>query len=287
MNTVITKYVKQVDLGSWSEFKSKVDSFMLEWIYRGQAKASWMLESSLERSPSLLEFRHDIELVLIAEYRRAIQSFDDGPDIPTTTLEWLALLQHYRTPTRLIDFSESPYVAAYFAFLEEHDEQEEPVAIWCVDRVAYYQAAIYFLEDKIGIKKLHSRTCLFSSEVFDELFSQTDVNCVMPFDLAYANKRQLIQQAVFLVAMNPNKPLAEQMEFLDYQESPIMTKLTIPRCDRCVALRDLMKMNITHASLFPGIDGFSRSLNLKYSTLASFGDVAEWHAQLERDGFAT
>ncbi len=41
MDTTFTKkYVKQIDLKSWSEFKLKIDSFKLEWIYRGQANAS-------------------------------------------------------------------------------------------------------------------------------------------------------------------------------------------------------------------------------------------------------
>jgi len=41
MDTTFTKkYVKQIDLKSWSEFKSKIDSFRLEWIYRGQVYRS-------------------------------------------------------------------------------------------------------------------------------------------------------------------------------------------------------------------------------------------------------
>jgi len=285
MNIAITKYVRQLDLGSWSDFKSKVDSFQLEWIYRGQAKASWTLASSLERSSSLLELDHDIERVLIAEYRRAIRSFDDCAREPETTLEWLALLQHHGTPTRLIDFTKSPYVAAYFAFQEEDHDQAEPVAIWCVNRIRFYQAAVYFLKDKFDIAKWGSRGYLYSAEAFEALFPHTDMDCVMPFDVAHANQRQLIQQGVFLAAMNSDKTLAEQLRFLEYQDIPVMTKLTIPRQDRSVALRDLMRMNITHGTLFPGIDGFSRALHLKYTTLATIGDVAQWSKELKNDGF--
>lgn len=287
MKKTLTKYVRQVDLRSWSEFKSKVDSFQLEWIYRGQARASWTLASSLERSPSLLDLNPEIENAFIAEYRKAIGSFRDCSEVPETTLEWLALLQHHGTPTRLIDFSLSPYVAAYFAFQEEHNDPSEPVAIWCVNRIRFYQAALYYLESKFDTVKWITRNYLYSTTAFEILFPERDVDCVMPFDLGRANQRQLAQQAVFLAAMNPHKTLTEQLKFLDYQGKPIMTKLTIPRRDRSGALRDLMKMNITHATLFPGIDGFSRSLNLKYSTLATFGDVAQWQEELRKDGFVT
>lgn len=113
MDTTFTeKYVKQIDLKSWSEFKLKVDSFKLEWFYRGQANASWKLASSLERHPSLLNIIdvENVEIELIDEYRKAIRSFLDFKGTPKTTLEWLSLLQHHGTPTRLIDFTESPYI---------------------------------------------------------------------------------------------------------------------------------------------------------------------------------
>jgi len=291
MDTNFTKkYIKQIDLKSWSEFKSKIDSFKLEWIYRGQADASWELASSLERS-SLLEIDHEIEVVFIAEYRKAIRSFPDCHEIPKTTLEWLSLLQHHGTPTRLIDFTESPYIAAYFAFQEEVSEMSEAVAIWCVNRISFYQAALYYLRDMKERTEIITgcKEHLFTESDFEKLFVRgqkgSDIDCVMPFDLANANQRQLIQQSMFVAAMNPQKRFVDQLSFLDYQKKPIMTKLTIPRKERNVALRDLIKMNITHATLFPGIDGFARALNLKYSTLATFGEMGKWIQELKRDGF--
>lgn len=129
------------------------------------------------------------------------------------------------------------------------------------------------------------RTYLFSDEAFEKLFPHTDLDFIMPFRLGRSNQRQLMQQAVFLVPMNPYKAFSDQLAFLDYQERPVMTKLTIPRQDRKAALRDLIKMNISHATLFPGIDGFSRALNLEYSTLATIGEIGQWFTELEKDGF--
>jgi hypothetical protein len=86
--------------------------------------------------------------------------------------------------------------------------------------------------------------------------------------------------------MNPQRRFVDQLSFLDYQEKPIMTKLTIPSKERKVALRDLIKMNITHATLFPGIDGFARALNLKYSTLATLREMGKWYRNLKDDGFS-
>lgn len=289
METGLANYVKQINLDSWAAFKSRVHSFKLEWIYRGQADASWGLSSSLERS-SLFEIDHDVERALIEEYRKAIRSFPDFREMPSTNLEWLALLQHHGTPTRLVDFTESPYIAAYFAFQEERCKDSKAVAIWCVNRVRFFQAAIYYLkgvhpEDPPPHRQRGRNPYLFSEVTFDLLFDHDDLDCVMPFDLSPANQRQLIQQSVFLAAMTSQKRLAEQLSFLDYQEKPIMTKLTIPSKERNVALRDLERMNITHATLFPGLDGFARALNLKYTTLARIEEIGKWIQHLSRDGF--
>jgi len=283
--TLMDKYVKQVDLGSWSEFKSKIDSFRLEWIYRGQANSAWGLSASLERS-SLLEIDHEVEIALISEYKKAIRSFHDYKGNPESTLEWLSLLQHYGTPTRLIDFTTSPYIAAYFAFQDESCKMADSVSVWCVNIIRFYQAALYFLDkqnERIDVKAGSDRY-LFNELDFEILFRR-DIDCIMPFDHSGANQRQLIQQSVFVAAMNPQKRFADQLAFLDYQEMPIMTKLTIPSKERKVALRDLIRMNITHATLFPGIDGFARALNLKFSTLATIGETGRWIKELKRDGF--
>ena len=285
-NSTFTEYVQQLDLKSWPDFKSKVDSFKLEWIYRGQATASWELSSSLERS-SMAKMEHDVEAVFIAEYRKAIRSFPDYSGTPEATLEWLSLLQHHGTPTRLIDFTHSPYIAAYFAFQEETSNKSEPVAIWCVNRIRFYQAALYYLKKDFEVSAYVDRRYLFSESTFEELFRWAGLDCVMPFDPTNPNQRQLIQQSVFVATMNPEKRFVDQLTFLEYQEKPVMTKLTIPRSERKIALRDLMKMNITHATLFPGIDGFARSLNLKYSTLATLGEIGGWIQDLKRDGFVT
>jgi len=262
-----------------------VDSFKLQWIYRGQACSEWELASSLERSPFLLGIDPAIETTLVAEYRRVFPSMAGSHQQPNSTLEWLAFLQHHGTPTRLIDFTRSPYIAAYFAFQEEHDEEDGRVAIWCLDKIRFYQAAIYLLKEEFGIAMWNKRNYFFTSDAFEDLFDH-EVACVMPFELPRLNERQLGQQAVFLAAMSPGTPLAGQLSFLDRQKKPIMNKVTIPRSERKTALRDLMKMNVTHATLFPGFDGFSRSLYLRYSTLAKVGETAEWIKELGMDGFA-
>src|SRR5262245_24343267 len=108
-------------------------SFLLSlesrYVFRGMRSAEWDLVTSLDRTAI---YRHtDAEAVLINSFRRSLPaSLDDAP--PAHDLvSWLALMRHYGLPSRLLDCTESPSVAAYFAV--------EPApggdfAIWALDK---------------------------------------------------------------------------------------------------------------------------------------------------------
>ena len=90
------------------------------WVFRGQRNATWKLTSSYERARKRLGlFKLNEQLSRISEYTE-LEEFKRNashllPREPSCQLEWLALMQHYGAPTRLLDFSESPFVALYFA----------------------------------------------------------------------------------------------------------------------------------------------------------------------------
>ena len=88
------------------------------WHFRG-ALDNWILETALERTARNwrvpMQEIPQIEKALIREFMRAYP-----PDANTTapdnndTLAWLSLMQHRGAPTRLLDWSYSPFVAAFF-----------------------------------------------------------------------------------------------------------------------------------------------------------------------------
>lgn len=265
-------YYKEISLSTWAEFKKKAEEPRPQWIFRGQSNANWDLQTTLERS-TVVSDSFDFEDELVNEFKRGAKFYLKEEQQPTTLLEWFSMIQHFGAPSRLLDFTKSPYVAAYFAF-EQASLEAENVAIWIVDKIYLYQKAVYFFEGKIS--NINSNHYAFKDETFEEVFEKSkegDFNCLFPVEPRNVNQRYHLQQSIFLCQGNPYESLMNQLDFIgDIQQKTIM-KVTIPTIEKNNAIRDLIKMNISAASLFPGLDGFAKSLISKYSNLLTLGDL--------------
>jgi len=58
--------------------------------------------------------RKGIEAEFVAEFQRGARNYLNKDELPEYLIEWLALMQHHGAPTRLLDFSRSPFIAAFF-----------------------------------------------------------------------------------------------------------------------------------------------------------------------------
>lgn len=274
----------------WGDFKSFIDHAKLEWSYRGQGSSEWPISSSLERCSfeGPIERIASVEHQILEEFKRAAQHYLRKKFLPKTLTEWLALIQHHGSPTRLIDFTRSPYVAAYFAF-EQPEPNVEFVSIWIVNMVAFYQRSIYYLEAK-GVEQQKLRPpfstepYVFEDKLLQEIFDRQRLDCVIPLATYAMNQRYLLQQSVFLSPCNPDKPFMEQLEFIDQSLKNAIIKINLPVSFRNEALRDLTRMNITRVSLFPGLDGFAKSLNMQYSTFTTTSEEGEALEYLRKQG---
>jgi hypothetical protein len=123
---------------SWQDLvKTLATQEMLGWIYRGLPNYVYPPVSKLERTlesagvPPGGEWR-DAENRAIGFFkRRARQLLAATPD-DGDLLGWLSLMQHYGAPTRLIDWTGSPFVACYFAY-ERPDPKKTDAALWMLN----------------------------------------------------------------------------------------------------------------------------------------------------------
>src|SRR5216117_2882510 len=145
---------KVIRLESWEEYLSIIsDSPYQHWAFRGQRDASAPLFSALSRY--FISFHVDPRAwpeqekrILRIFKRKAIHFLDDVP-AQDDDFEWLALMQDHGAPTRLLDFTWSPYVAAFFAL---HNTTEEGV-IWACNPAELEKVKHFPLETRDGFRK--------------------------------------------------------------------------------------------------------------------------------------
>lgn len=98
-------------------------------LFRGQMEKSWDLLPGLARPkyfrPEILQFENNI----LSEFKRRAIPFLPKTFNSSSEWEWLALAQHYKLPTRLLDWTENPLVALFFAFEFVKDNNEDR-AVW-------------------------------------------------------------------------------------------------------------------------------------------------------------
>ncbi len=121
--------------GDWDDFLQKVEALPRNMFYRGHSDHDHRLISSFDRaveaSQALQRDRWMYEAAILREFmRRAHHYVLDTPD-RNDRLEWLALMRHFGAPTRLVDFTYSHYIAAYFAF---SNLGTKPRAVWAIDQ---------------------------------------------------------------------------------------------------------------------------------------------------------
>ena len=123
-----------------------------KWLFRGQSDAGWPITSSLERMNRIAcDHLRDSERVFRATERIAIEEFKRQAHALVengnlSNLEWTMLMRHHGVPTRLVDFTEVPLFALFFAI---EDDSSKDFAVWAVARD---EMKDWYAQSRIGTK---------------------------------------------------------------------------------------------------------------------------------------
>jgi hypothetical protein len=168
-------------------------------------------------------------------------------------------MQHHGAPTRLLDWTYSPYVALFFAL--EFASVEGTPGVFVADVDWLTSAASNSAPLEIGGALLEYLKTFTQprDESFERLFLQNRGRYVAPVNPYLLNERLTIQRGIFLAPGQVDVSFEENLVAMEGALEGIRL-FTIPRREREPLLRALYAMNITAATLFPGLDGFSRSL---------------------------
>lgn len=231
----------EIDVSSWEDFKAFLSAIPQDrYIFRGQSHNAWRLRTSFHRAG-----RADLHRYLLSDVRAAMNAL--APQLkrtfatsnPDEHAAFLHLLQHHGYPTPLLDWSRSPFVAAYFAFATRRANQSAPVRIHIFDTQAW---------------ELHHPRSNFITHVGPTV----SILAAMPI----GNPRSRPQQSLS-TATN-----VDDLEgYIERRENEVGTNflmtVDLPYSERARALRDLRTMNITAESLFPGLEGTLQALAIE------------------------
>jgi len=195
---------KVIQPNSWDDMRHLILQMTGQWAFRGQTKESWGLSTTLERAmftgehSEKKDLNGEKEKIILWEFKRRAHHY--LPSVPSDTqhLEWLALLQHYGGVTRLLDYSYSFYVAAFFA-VEKLDPNED-AAIWAinlkiVNRV--FKEKMKFSNEYLTKEDINHK---YNNELNRLIWKNDNESLVFPVEPDRMNERLAIQQGLFFVS---------------------------------------------------------------------------------------
>lgn len=176
------------------------------FFYRGHASAKWRLESSLERVLGTRwndELARKFEDVSLLRFQSKFHLYDRENTKPDSKLAWLALMQHYGVPTRLLDFTESPFVALYFSLEAFNLNSKDDLAVFAIDYRALMDQSISVLIAKDSAFR-ETRQTLYDKQdkVFDEIVDRFSYDIAWTAEPKQLNARLDRQAGSFLVSGN-------------------------------------------------------------------------------------
>ncbi len=249
------RYRRQLESGDIYEKTVRI-------LFRGQADATWKLQTTLERktnadfdvSKYLLYASHavnEIESFTGAkwnvpdwpEVEREIEEKSDPFRVPMPMYDFLVYLRHHGYASPLLDWTESPYIAAYFAYLTS---QEKNPAVYC-----------YIETPELGKGGVGG---------------QPMITVKGPY--VSTHKRHFAQKAWYTIATCWTYQQKKHV-FCSHQEvfsrgsegQDVLVKIVLPALDRKKALKKLNDYNINHFTLFQSEDALVKALESKHFDL--------------------
>jgi len=233
--------------------------------YRGCGSSSHKLVPSLFRHPALthIESLLKLEKQLLTSFRHRSLPYLSAQ--PTTDFEWLFLMQHHSVPTRLLDWTENPYVALFFALssavvvgrsADGKAEYKEGCAVWLLDPAIWNRRSLNRVTFSEGVLSAGDELLKGYAPNTDQRLMNTD-----PIALygVHNSRRIVAQRGVFVVFGTEVHPMEHTYSIGDYP-GPALTKLNIPAERVGQLLKALTSIGVTDSAIYPDLDGLAKEL---------------------------
>jgi hypothetical protein len=269
-------------VSDWEEAR-RIGRSLKRWLFRGQEKAEWTLKSSLERafeSRSISITCNDlIEDLILMDFKSSAHLFSSNVPNDEDTIAWLTLIRHHGGLTRLLDFTESFYIAAHFAL----DCATEECAIWAYNRVPFIARAENIINElcqQLNIDLSTSINRKLDGILRKAIQGQVSKKLVIIMSPSQRNERQFLQKGLAMIPLNlqegymeallgsfdpqgkmPDENHLQEVRFEEVQQllqNSKLLKIILTKDCFLDARLDLDQMNINGATLFRGLDGLGK-----------------------------
>ena len=238
---------------SWHEQLARHRS---DFVFRGEASRETKLSTSLQRLGGGFG---EVEPHLLRNFRK----YARAADVPEDSLwHWLAVAKHHGLPTRLLDWTYSPYVALHFATAYPSGYDHDG-AIWMVDFVKTNRLLPAELRDAVEEQGMNALSAELLRDHAPTLaaFDRLGDDFVVFFEPPALDDRIVNQYALFSLMPSPEARMDDWLE-----RHPELARRVVLPAELKWEVRDkLDQANITERVLFPGLDGLATWLKRYFS----------------------
>lgn len=188
---------------------------------------------------------------------------------------WLEIAQHFGVPTRLLDFTENPLIALFFACTESFDED---ASVSIINEPAYnkkFFSLNYIPSPATSTQIIHS---IIDNEILHQDYKpHVDITKYIVYPWIYTpnhrEERMSMQASVFMLWGAHRFPLnsfIEANEYMDIcnpnnKDKGILGIIQIPKNRKLKILAQLESIGISDKTVYPGLDGVGKYIKHKYS----------------------
>ncbi len=240
-----------------NSWRADIRRYRSNYAFRGLSDKSYGLTTSIMRR---CKTHPHLEYHLLRNFSKYAEI--PKPDTFFSDWRWLTLAQHHGLPTRLLDWTYSPFVAAHFA-TAEIDKFDRDGVIWYADYVKINK----MLPNPLAEELVHVGANAFTLEMLEHAlgtikeFDTLGTDLVIFFEPPSMDARIINQFAFFSVMSSPTASLDQWLG----AHPDLYGRIIIPK-DLKWEIRDkLDQANITERILFPGLDGLARWLKRQYT----------------------
>ncbi len=202
------------------------------------------------------KYSQESEFNMVTMFRNRAPALGITPEVDRVD-KWLFLMQHYRLPTRLLDWTENLFAALYFAVFDLKNKKYSDPGVWMLNSIA--------------LNKMSNINCYPNTwaprkpgtQYFQYIVTK-DKNLLSKYPLAiqptFIESRIFAQKGVFTI----HGKLEEDFEKLFKGKEKNLRKFIISRSNAIKMIKVLNTLGVIHSTLYPEFEGLAYEIKERF-----------------------